>query len=194
MKTIQSLFISSILCFVFAGCDELIPKVIDVPVSFELIQEIEVPESNNYLSYFEYDGYFDVFWHPDVQNVIGTRKQLLDLRINKIQYEFKNFKGNVDAVIRGDLILPKPSDITETRTVDVLYEIPDIKVAEADLFNEIFTFKGNYDKVNDYLYQTLKFEYSISGVSTRNPVNVYMVIKVSATVSVEAELSLAENF
>lgn len=193
MKPVKVIVSIAFVLFILSGCDELIKKDVDVPITFEVFQEIDIPKTNYEISYFDYDGYFDILSHPDIANAIGTPDKIKNIKITKIQYEFKNFSGNVDAVINGDIILPEES-FSSNIPFERMFEIAPVKVAESVLLGELYTLNGDFKKVNEYLTQSTIFEYSFSGVSSRNPVNCLMVMHVFATVTVEASLDYKGNF
>ena len=195
MKNIRTLALIPVLFFLLNGCDKLATKDIDVPLSFEVFQEIDVPPQSypSQVADFEYDGMFDIFSHPDITNAIGTRDLIKKIKITKIQYEFKNFSGNIDAVIKGDIILPEES-FSSNIPLQKMFEISNVKVADAVLTKELYTLQGNFNDVNEHLTKSTIFEYSFAGISTHNPVKVWMVIKVSATVTVEATFDWEGNY
>lgn len=195
MKNIITFTLSSLLFILINSCDKLATKDIDVPLSFEVFQEISVPTQSypSKVADFEYDGMFDIFSHPDVTNAIGTRDLIKKIKITKIQYEFKNFSGNTDAVIKGDIILPEES-FSSNIPLQKMFEISNVKVAEAVLTRELYTLQGNFNDVNEHLTKSTIFEYGFAGISTHNPVKVWMVLKVSATVTVEATIDWQGNY
>lgn len=195
MKSLKTVFLLSASIFILCACDELITKDVDVPITFEVFQEIDIKADPNpyQMVTFEYDGFYDILSHPDVANAIGTPDKIKKVQITKIKYEYRNFKGNVDAVIRGDVIMPEES-FTHNIPFDRMFAMKSVKVAESALFSEQYTLDGNFNKVNEYLSQSAVFEYAFSGVTTHNPVNVITVFKVYATITVEASLDYKGNF
>lgn len=195
MKTLQSIVLLLLTFLLFSGCDELITKNVDVPVYFEVFTEIDVQgdTSPDKDVKFIVGGEFDILSHPDVANAIGTPDKIKKVKITKIQYNYKNFVGNVDAVLSGTISMPR---ITKSSDEDIVkeYTINPVKVSESILINEQFTINGNFDGVNEYLAKEAKFQYAFVGISSHNPVNVWMVIKVTAEVSVEASIDWQGNY
>ncbi|MCG6188072.1 hypothetical protein [Maribellus maritimus] len=194
MKPVKNFVLIGLTLFIVTGCDELIKKNVDVPITFEVFQEIDKQETNEQNPTFSFEGYFDILSHPDVANAIGTPDKIKKIKITKIQYEFRNFEGDVDAVINGKIYLPEEKSVSDPSPEYYTYSIPPVKVAESVLLKELYTLDGYFNKVNDYLTETTVFEYSFHGYSSHYPVNFYMVLHVSATVSVEASIDYKGNY
>lgn len=194
MKSLKKIIVLNLILILLSGCDELIKKEVDVPITFEVFQEIDKQETSDQEPIFRIEGYFDILSHPDIANAIGTPDKIKKIKITKIQYEFRNFEGNVNAKINGNIYLPEGKSYPNPSPDYYSYTIPPVKVVESVLFKELYTLDGYFNKVNEYLTKTTVFEYSFSGYSSHYPVNFYMVFHVSATVTVEASIDYKGNF
>lgn len=183
--------------FVFNGCDELIKKDVDVPITFTVTERIAVPEDSDpkAKNTFTAGGKYDILSHPDIANVIGTPDKIKKVKITKIEYKFENFSGNVDAILSGEIGL---SSINAQGYMGVnigaFFEISPVNVANANLLSNRYTLNGDYNDVNDYLTQYVELQHAVIGVTTHNPAIFNIVLQVTATVTVEASIDLQGNY
>jgi len=201
MKIVKAVVLLSFTIFILLGCDELIKKNVDVPITFTVTQNATVPAKSdpNKTSEFVSGGEYDILSHPDVAEVIGTPDKIKKIKITKILYEFKNFTGNVDATVSGYFSLPRNTNSSSLFSnldddIAAIFTINPVNVAEAMLLREQFTLNGNFDEVNDYLSQNAIFQHAFVGSSTHNPAIFNIVLTVSATVTVEASIDFKGNY
>ncbi|QGY47317.1 hypothetical protein GM418_27715 [Maribellus comscasis] len=196
MKSVKIIVLITFVLIVLSGCDELVKKDVDIPINFNVTQNVVVPGDSdpNKDTEFVSAGEYDILSHPDVANAIGTPDKIKKVKITEIFYEFKNFSGNVDADITGNFVFPKDTKLSFDYDTEEQFYIGPVRVANADLFNELYTLDENFDNINSYLSTATIFYHAFIGSSTDNPAIFDIVLKVSATVTVEASLDFEGNY
>jgi hypothetical protein len=185
MKKINTLLFLILFIAPLLSCDELIDALageVDLPISFVIdINNLAVPEdlSSDPNNSFRKYGYFDLLSNPDVADAVGTPEQVKKIVFNSVEYQYRNFSGNADAVVSGQLILANNSQSFNTQPVNV---------AQASLTSmitkESFNLQGAQG-VTILLNKDALIAVSYSGTSTENPLIFDTRLIISATVTVE---------
>lgn len=197
MKSIKTIIFLIFLAFILNGCDELIKKDIDVPITIRLVERVTIPEDSDEdaKNVFSAGGKYDILSHPDIANVIGTPDKIKKVKITKIKYGYTNFKGNVDAIISGVIGLPTNSGSGYLGSfIEAYFEIKPVNVAESALLSNQYTLNGDYSKVNEYVTNNVELQYAIMGNATKNPAIFDVVFNITATVTVEASIDFEGNY
>jgi len=200
MKSLKTVFFLSASIFIFSACDELITKNIDVPIKFNVIQNIKVDGGTdpNESTKFITAGEYDILTHPDIADVIGTPDKIKKIKITEIVYEFYNFTGNLETILSGDFVFATnpyvPGDLNYKPKGLAYFDIQPVNVAEAWILREQFKLEGDYEGLNEYFTKKTFLHYGIEGYSSHNPAKFDIVLTVSATVTVEASLDFEGNF
>lgn len=197
MRNLKTILYLSTVLFVFNGCDELIKKDVEVPITIRLVERVTVPEDadEDAKNVFSAGGSYDILSHPDIANVIGTPDKIKKVKITEIKYGYTNFKGNVDAIISGVIGLPTNNGSGYLGSfIEAYFEIKPVNVAESVLLSNQYTLSGDYTAVNEYLSQNIELQYAIMGNATKNPMIFDVVFNIEATVTVEASIDFEGNY
>ena len=185
MKKI-SLITAVVVLIICTGCDKakefLDMQEIDVDTSFVVsfpfgISAMTDPATP---SIFGRSMGYDILSNPDVAEYIGNPEQIKKVVINSIQYEYRNFTGNVDASVSGGFIFesgPQGNNFFMAETVNL---------ANSDLLGTIYTLQGNFDDISERISQDRRVFFTSSGTSSHNPAG--WIIDVIFTVTVTVEL------
>ena len=180
-----SLIISLAVLLIVTGCDkvkELIDmQEIDVDTSFVVSFPFGIsamPNPATPVNFGRSMGY-DILSNPDVADRIGSPDQIKKVVINSIQYEYRNFTGNVDANLSGQFVFepgPQGNNFFMTETVNL---------ANSDLLGTIYTLQGNFEDISERISQDRSVFFTSSGTSTHNPAGWIIDVIFTATVTVE---------
>ena len=188
MKPLKYILLFSAL--VLYNCDELkdaLPNEIDITTSYINTINISTPvisEDPEADVSFQDGAAFDFLNNPDVAEYVGTPEQIKAIEILSVQYEYKNFSGNVDAESLNSFF----AIATAFMAVDT-FSAANTNFAEADVFGTLFTLSGDFSNVNEYISSSKIFSCVYSGTSTHNPAdfNVEMTITVRLTLEVNPD-------
>jgi hypothetical protein len=185
MKKINTLLFLILFIAPLLSCDELndaLAGEVDLPISFIIdINNLAVPEdsSPDANNSFDGSGLFDVLSNPDVADAVGTPEQVKKIVLNSVEYQYRNFSGNADAVVSGQLILANNSQSFNTQPVNV---------AQASLTSmitkESFNLPGAQGATVS-LWDESSIQFIYQGTSTANPLTFDTRLIISATVTVE---------
>lgn len=172
------------LVFSLLGCEELeefLEGEIDVPITFVLNMDIIVDEDLDPIpdNTFQALASYDVFSNPDVVDAVGTPEQVKKIRITNLEYSYKNFSGNVDAELSGEMTITAGQS-----TLPNLLLLTPVNAAQASLSSERFPVQGNFGD-NLTLSGNKSVIASLNGMSSENPVLCTAEVLVSAMVTVE---------
>ena len=159
--------------------DELLAKNIELPISFVInINDLFVPEDSETNSYGN-GLIYDMLSNPDVANAVGTPEQIKKIVINRVRYQYRNFSGNVDAMVSGQMGF----NFESTRS----FATESVNVAQASFTTEMFDLQGIQGAV--MLLEEGNVLVKYNGISTANPIRFDARITIDATVTVEVRLS-----
>lgn len=185
MKTIKSFIVIVLIISPILSCeelDELLVKDIDVPISFVIdINNLSVPDDPNEDAdnSFNEGSNFNVRSNPDVANVISKPEQIKKVILNSVKYEYRNFSGNVDAIVTGAIeFFISGSTVSETFVTER------INVAQASLTTETFNL-DDAQGVKMPLDNSGTVYVIYRGYSSENPIQFDTRLIVNATVTVE---------
>ncbi len=185
MRNQSKYVLLGLMLFTLMACDvieDIVEQDIDVPVTFVLDLDIIVPENaeapNTPTSFFAVPNAIDVLNIAEVSDRFGTPEQIQSIRITNVQYEYRNFSGNVDAVLSGSFNFFGGSPNTE-----VFYPTEPVNAAEADLLGDRFNLNGDYSPINEVLETTTVFAVGYDGLTSHNPVIVGVRLTISVTVT-----------
>lgn len=176
------------LFIIVSSCDELedaIDKEVDITTSYTNSVTLDVLSENDPAMEipFQASNGFDLFNNADVAEVIGTPEQIKKIQIVSIQYEYRNFSGNVDAKTKNSYFF------LGTAFMDgQSFPVADQNIAEADVFGTRFNVSGDFSRVNDFITEGKIFTYLYNGSVTHNPVNVVVEITLTLKLTVEVNL------
>ncbi|MEM1002319.1 MAG: hypothetical protein AAGH46_06705 [Bacteroidota bacterium] len=182
-----------ILCTFMFTCDEedlldfLEDPEIDVTTNFAFLIDISSPMLSNpdeRVSFTSGILAYDIISNPEIAERIGEPERIKGVRINTVTYEFKNFSGNVDADVSGFLAFPGPVG----GEGDIRYDMQEVKVAEADLFGNVYTLNGNFGAVNERASELKGIGCVYTGDSSHNPVDFTLEVIVNATITLEINI------
>jgi hypothetical protein len=187
MKTIK--YILTLILFItpLVSCEnieDLLEGEIDIPVTFVIdINGLAVPENSdpNAPNFFIGSAIYDILSNPNIADVIGTPEQIKKIVINSLQYQYRNFAGNVDAVISGEMKF-----IVSGNQLQSFNTLP-INVAEASFTTEQFDLQG-IEGVEISLNNNGLVAVSHSGTSTFNPIIFDNRLIINATVTVDVNI------
>ncbi len=185
MKTLKIMLIAIFLP-VFYGCDELVDelKEVDITATYSDTVRVSVYEKidEEEPTRVQESGGFDLINNPDVADAIGTPEQIKKVEILNLQYEYKNFSGNVDANMEnGFFLLTLSPD-------DGSFPISDTNIAESDLYGTVFNVPGNFEAVSNIVSQRKIFVYVFQGHASHNPA--FFDLEVTLTLRLTVELNL----
>ena len=187
MKYSKLLILYLALVIGFTGCDkvkELIDmQEIDLDTSFVVSFPFGITAMTDPATPVDFGrsmGY-DILSNPDVAERIGTPEQIKKVVINSIQYEFRNFTGNVDANVSGAFIFEPGSQ------GDNVFIAETVNLANSDLLGTIYTLQGNFEGISERISQDRRVFFTNSGTSSHNPAG--WIIDVIFTVTVTVELN-----
>jgi len=185
MKNQSKYVLLGLALFTLIACDvieDIVEQDIDIPVTLVLDLDIIVPENaeapSTPRSFFATPNAIDVLNIPEISDRFGTPEQIQGIRITNVQYEYRNFSGNVDAVLSGSFNFFGGSPNTET-----FYPAEPVNAAEADLLGDRFNLNGDYSPINEVLETTTVFAVGYDGLTSHNPVIVGVRLTISATVT-----------
>jgi len=186
MKKI-SLRTTLVFLILFTGCEEAKELIdnqeIDVNTSFVVSFSFGIPEMADPTTPVDYgrsEGY-DILSNPEVAERIGDPDRIKKVVINSIQYEFRNFTGNVDANASGRFVFEPGSqgnNVFETETVNI---------ANSDLLGTIYTLQGDFEDISQRISQDRRVFFTNAGTSSHNPAGWIIDVFFNVTVTVELD-------
>jgi hypothetical protein len=187
MKVIKNIFFAALLFPLLFGCDEvdeLLNEDFEITTSFTSsinINIFEEEDPNMPQSFQESDG-INLRTNAEIAEALDNSGVIQNVEILNIQYEYKNFNGNVDAVINSRFSLGTAFMDTQT------FPIPDHNIAESDLFGTLYTLSGDFSTVNNFIAESNIFTYIYSGTVSHNPA--FFIVEVTVTLKITIEVGL----
>ncbi len=178
-----------VLLGIGTSCDELEELIEDreVTVTTSYVNTINInspmtsdPEED--VGFQEGNG-FDFLNNADVAEVVGTPEQIKKIEILSINYEYKNFSGNVDAFTKGARFF-----IATQFMNGEYYPVQDENVAQADLLGAVFNLPGDFSAVNEFITNGKIFSYVFSGGLTDNPAVFNVEVTITARLTLEVNV------
>ncbi|WP_353776877.1 hypothetical protein [Winogradskyella sp. 3972H.M.0a.05] len=188
MKPLKYILLLGIV--ILFNCDELkdaLPNEIDITTTYVNTINVSTPlisgDPEADVS-FQDAAAFDFLNNPDVAEYVGTPEQIKAIQILNIQYEYKNFSGNVDAESLNSFF----AIATAFMAVDT-FPVANTNFAESDAFGTLFTVTGDFSNVNEFISESKVFSSVYGGTSTHNPADfsVEMTITVRLTLEVNPD-------
>ena len=186
MKTIKSFLVLVLFISLILSCDavdELLSRDIDVPVSFVIdINNLSVPEDSSADNFFARTVDYDLLSNPDVADAIGTPEQIKKIIFNSVQYQYRNFSGNVDASVSGEI------EFWASFNSTYYFNTQPVNVSVASFTTELFNLQGAQGvnlQIDDNGYVSASYR----GSSTAKPILFDTRVFVNATVTVEVNLN-----
>jgi len=171
----------------FFSCDEaedFFNGEVDITTSFSHTSQISVLEIDdpNTWQNFSVSGGFNILTNAEISDALGTSGEIKKVEITDIQYEYKNFSGNVDAVTLGSSF-SIASGFMNTQN----FTIPTINIAQSDLLEERFTLTGDFTEINSFIAETNVFTYGFEGLISHNPALFDVEVTVTLKITIEID-------
>ena len=131
---------------------------------------------------FSVSGGFNILTNAEVSDALGTSGEIKKVEITNIQYEYKNFSGNVDAVTLGSSF-SIATDFMNTQN----FEIPTINIANSDLLGDLFYLNGDFSEINNFIAESNVFTYFFEGLISHNPALFDVEVTVTLKITIEID-------
>ena len=185
MKALKYLvFVCPLLFFSCDAIEDLLEEEIDIETTFITELEINVPNGptpETAMDFQSNTGFWDFRQDPNVMEYLGDADEITGIRINSVRYFYKDFEGNTNAFVEGDIVIAVGQAGEE-------FETQITNISQADFNNTLFTLDGDFSNVNNALTQFKAIAFNYAGSVSDNPARFITDVTISCTVTIKPEV------